>query len=238
MGIPDPTTISGAILLVRHDSGAFLTRISDTLVDLGPGGIHLTSLTLAPAHQATFTRPEQQTALRLPSAAEAFPLAEPPSGSWFVSHEQRRHAFWQPAPTAPSFLHCAWLLNELGEELNTLEPAGLTFLRAEAPQPESVDLVLVHRRVEPSAEPRLEAPGEGEIRYGATYQSPEPGQLETSLRTGPEVTYRVRIQLQDRQEPLEFPVLFLRELFEENRYPKWMAAEETELPLVDLRGVL
>lgn len=146
--------------MVRHDSGAFLTRISDALVELGPGGINLTSLTLASPHQATFTQPEHQTALRPLTAIEAFPLAEPPSGSWFVSHEQHRQTFWQPASTAPAYLHFAWLLNELGEELSTLEAAGLTLLRAEALQAESVDLILAYRPAEPSAEARPETPGE------------------------------------------------------------------------------
>ncbi|WP_432095645.1 hypothetical protein [Streptomyces sp. bgisy100] len=221
-------------------SGAFLTNISDALVDLGPAGIHLTSLTLTPSHQAVLTQTDQTVHGRLPDTADVFPLAELPPGGRFASHEQRREAFWQPAPHAPAYLHLAWLLNELGEELNTLRAAGLILLRAESPEPDSVDLILVHHPLHTAAEPPANVSPEGETRCQASYQPPETGQDQRVTGTSTGTTYRVRIQLQHRGHPLEFPAMYLRELFEESRHTRWMTTSTTHspLPLVDLRSVL
>ncbi|NBE55921.1 hypothetical protein [Streptomyces boluensis] len=61
---------------------------------------------------------------------------------------------------------------------------------------------------------------------------------DLSVRDGDSLL-RVRIQLAGRREPLEFPGMFLRELFTEGRYRDHLAAEpDRGVPVVDLRGTL
>ncbi|MFD8970643.1 hypothetical protein ACFV0C_37600 [Streptomyces sp. NPDC059568] len=51
--------------------------------------------------------------------------------------------------------------------------------------------------------------------------------------------YRVRIALADREDLLDFPGIYLRDLFAEGRQRRYLVAEpREEMAVVDLRGVL
>ncbi|GGX10414.1 hypothetical protein GCM10010297_35000 [Streptomyces malachitofuscus] len=51
--------------------------------------------------------------------------------------------------------------------------------------------------------------------------------------------YRVRIALANRRDPLDFPGIYLRDMFAEGRYRTYLAPGLVQgLPLVDLRDVL
>jgi hypothetical protein len=50
--------------------------------------------------------------------------------------------------------------------------------------------------------------------------------------------YRLRIGLGGRSTPMEFPAIFIAELFQGGRQERWLDRTEAGEPLVDLRGVL
>src|SRR5215203_1116148 len=91
----------------------FLTRISDTLIDLGPSGVQLVRLTLDPARrEVLFAQPAGER----PVGDRSDPPAEPPASGRFGTHQERRATFWQPASDAPAYVQLAWLLSELGDD--------------------------------------------------------------------------------------------------------------------------
>lgn len=54
-----------------------------------------------------------------------------------------------------------------------------------------------------------------------------------------DTSYRVRIGLAGRDEPLDFPGMYLREMFTAGRHRRYLATgTAAETPLIDLRGVL
>lgn len=54
-----------------------------------------------------------------------------------------------------------------------------------------------------------------------------------------DTAYRVRIALAGREEPLDFPSMYLRDMFAEGRHREHVAPEPTQgMPVVDLLGVL
>ncbi|MGW6457393.1 hypothetical protein ACWF94_15970 [Streptomyces sp. NPDC055078] len=65
-------------------------------------------------------------------------------------------------------------------------------------------------------------------------EAPEAAWCELGIRDG-DTAYRVRIALTDRTEPLDFPGMYLLELFAEGRHREYLSAGES---VVDLRGVL
>lgn len=65
-------------------------------------------------------------------------------------------------------------------------------------------------------------------------EAPEPGWCDVLVRDG-DTAYRVRIGLAGRTEPLDFPGMYLLELFAEGRYRRYLTADAQ---VVDLRGVL
>ncbi|MBT2510764.1 hypothetical protein J7I98_34075 [Streptomyces sp. ISL-98] len=69
-------------------------------------------------------------------------------------------------------------------------------------------------------------------------ESPHPHWCDVLVRDG-DTAYRVRIALAGRRDPLDFPGMYLRDLFAEGRHRDHLApAPEEGTPLVDLRTVL
>ncbi|MEV6319246.1 hypothetical protein [Streptomyces sp. NPDC051776] len=69
-------------------------------------------------------------------------------------------------------------------------------------------------------------------------EAPESQWCDVLLRDG-DTAYRVRILLTGRDEPLDFPGMYLRDMFTEGRHRDHLMAEEPgDLPVVDLRSVL
>ncbi|MBH1937263.1 hypothetical protein I5Q34_23840 [Streptomyces sp. AV19] len=69
-------------------------------------------------------------------------------------------------------------------------------------------------------------------------ESPLPDWCDVLVRHG-DTAYRVRIALADRTEPLDFPGMYLRDMFAEGRHRKYVApGTEQGMPVADLRGVL
>lgn len=69
-------------------------------------------------------------------------------------------------------------------------------------------------------------------------EAPEPDWCDVLLLDG-DSTYRVRIALAGRREVLDFPGMYLRDLFTEGRYRAHLTPGLAgELPVVDLRTVL
>ncbi|MEU0332817.1 hypothetical protein [Streptomyces sp. NPDC006193] len=65
-------------------------------------------------------------------------------------------------------------------------------------------------------------------------EAPEPDWCDVLVLDG-DSRYRVRIALADRDEVLDFPGMYLREMFAEGRYRSYLTEDRS---VVDLRGVL
>ncbi|WNZ09442.1 hypothetical protein [Streptomyces sp. 11x1] len=69
-------------------------------------------------------------------------------------------------------------------------------------------------------------------------EAPEPDWCDVLILDG-DTTYRVRIAVASRREVLDFPGMYLRDLFAEGRYRAYLTPGLAgELPVVDLRTVL
>ncbi|MGW3917385.1 hypothetical protein ACWEBX_38820 [Streptomyces sp. NPDC005070] len=65
-------------------------------------------------------------------------------------------------------------------------------------------------------------------------EAPEPHSCDVLVLDG-DSRYHVRLALADRRDVLDFPGMYLREMFAEGRYRAYLLEDQ---PVVDLRGVL
>lgn len=78
----------------------------------------------------------------------------------------------------------------------------------------------------------------GRTCHAVGFESPLPDWCDVLVRDG-DTAYRVRIALAGREEPLDFPSMYLRDMFAEGRHREHVAPEPTQgMRVVDLRGVL
>jgi hypothetical protein len=171
-------------------SSAFLTRASENVFELGRDGYRLSALTVG---ECRLTLIDTGTAGDPPVYADG----EPP----VPGREGRREYDWQPAPTAPSWMHMAWLLEDLATWVDPLFEEGVTLDGIDAPHAQHCDVLVRHE----------------------------------------DTAYRVRIALTGRRDQLDFPGMYLRDMFTEGRHHAHLAAAAADpggAALVDLRGVL
>jgi hypothetical protein len=176
-----------------------LTRVSDAVVDMAPYFLRLSVVGIEPAREVAFVEVSGEPVPPPYDPAKSFPLALIPETGDFPSHELRRQSFWQPGAAAPSYLHLAWLLEDLGQATAELADAGVTVARIDSPSAEYVDV---------------------------TFTSDCPP------RSG---THRIRFRLEDRAGPLEFPAMYVRDLFASGDHDRLRVSGEG---VIDLRDIL
>jgi hypothetical protein len=173
---------------VATPDSEFLTHASEVAFELGLDRFRISALTIR-SRQITFTETDG------PSQPPLYAEGEPPQ----PGREGRRKYDWQPAIAAPSWMHLAWLLEDLATWVQQMADDYITVVGIEAPEPDWCDVLIL----------------DGDSAY------------------------RARIALTGRREVLDFPGMYLRDLFAEGRHRAYLTPHLSgELPVVDLRTIL
>ncbi|NDU74530.1 hypothetical protein GWI34_18105 [Actinomadura sp. DSM 109109] len=176
----------------------YLLLLSDMQFAGARRGFLLSWASFSEPYSSAFTKGPVPAGATTP--ADLFPQASFPDDASVDDPEERRRAYWQPAPEAPGGFQVAWLLDGFAEDIG-----GFTAAR----------LRLERMTVSPA------------------------GHADIAVRweEGPGRACTFRVLIENRTEPLDFPALYIRDIFE-GRHPRWDAGAAGLPPFVDLRSLL